>query len=228
MGFNITDITSADLNGIGVIGLADTPNLSASEMQAKFEETARTIIIPKLNDVIDALVTNGMTEEEILQAIEDRIAYIGGGDMSKAVYDTDDDGKVDSAENADTLDSHPRSYFVNTSDTANMYFRGANQIASTTDDTVANWKTLGNGIFWFGGANQLNNQPSSYGFVINMYTGSSDIAQIWISAGATHNMYIRKGNNTGWNGSASDTGTWKKVFLGTMSLSGTTLTITSL
>lgn len=30
----------------------------------------------------------------------------GGGDMLKSVYDTDNDGKVDSAENADTVDGH--------------------------------------------------------------------------------------------------------------------------
>lgn len=29
----------------------------------------------------------------------------GGGDMTKAVYDTDNDGKVDQAENADTVDN---------------------------------------------------------------------------------------------------------------------------
>ena len=48
-------ITGADLSGKGVIGLPDTPELSAAEMQQKFEETARSVIIPKFNSLIDAL-----------------------------------------------------------------------------------------------------------------------------------------------------------------------------
>lgn len=48
-------IETADLAGIGVIGLADTPQLSTSEMQEKFEETARSVIIPKFNQAMDEL-----------------------------------------------------------------------------------------------------------------------------------------------------------------------------
>ena len=44
-----------ELTGVGVIGLADTPNLTALEMQKKFEETAREVIIPKFNALVDAL-----------------------------------------------------------------------------------------------------------------------------------------------------------------------------
>ncbi|MDO4731117.1 MAG: hypothetical protein Q4B14_03185 [Clostridia bacterium] len=35
-----------------------------------------------------------------------------GGDMYTSVYDTNGNGKVDSAENADTLENHPASYFA--------------------------------------------------------------------------------------------------------------------
>lgn len=77
MGF--TKITEEDLNDIGVIGLPDTPNLSTADMQKKFEQTAREVIIPKLNDVIEELngtgvadsskVTNPVTQsEETIQA----------------------------------------------------------------------------------------------------------------------------------------------------------------
>lgn len=48
-------IETADLAGIGVIGLADTPQLSTGDMQAKFEETARSVIIPKFNKAMDEL-----------------------------------------------------------------------------------------------------------------------------------------------------------------------------
>ena len=48
-------IRSEDLAGVGVLGLADTPDLSALEMQTKFEETARRVIIPKFNALLEAL-----------------------------------------------------------------------------------------------------------------------------------------------------------------------------
>ena len=35
-----------------------------------------------------------------------------GGDMTKAIYDTNDDGKVDQAENADTVDGKHASDFL--------------------------------------------------------------------------------------------------------------------
>ena len=35
-----------------------------------------------------------------------------GGDMTKAIYDTNDDGKVDQAENADTVDGKHASAFL--------------------------------------------------------------------------------------------------------------------
>ena len=53
MGF--TKIENEDLNGIGVIGLPDQPGLSTAAMQAKFEETARSVVIPKHNNLIDEL-----------------------------------------------------------------------------------------------------------------------------------------------------------------------------
>lgn len=50
-----TKITDEDLKNKGVIGLPDTPGLSTSEMQAKFEQTAREVIVPKLNQLVDDL-----------------------------------------------------------------------------------------------------------------------------------------------------------------------------
>lgn len=48
-------ITPEELTGVGVIGLPDTPRLSTEEMQRKFEETAREVIIPKFNALVDEL-----------------------------------------------------------------------------------------------------------------------------------------------------------------------------
>lgn len=50
-----TKITDEDLLNKGVIGLPDTPGLSTSEMQAKFEQTAREVIVPKFNQLVDDL-----------------------------------------------------------------------------------------------------------------------------------------------------------------------------
>lgn len=51
-----TKITDEDLKDKGVMGLPDTPGLSTSEMQAKFEQTAREVIVPKFNQLVDELL----------------------------------------------------------------------------------------------------------------------------------------------------------------------------
>lgn len=58
-GMAFEKITDEDLVGIGVIGLPDTPGLSTEDMQEKFEETARDVIIPHFNNLIDGLEKNG-------------------------------------------------------------------------------------------------------------------------------------------------------------------------
>lgn len=50
-------ITQEDLKDKGVIGLPDTPGLSTSDMQKKFEETARDVIIPAFNKLIEDLAS---------------------------------------------------------------------------------------------------------------------------------------------------------------------------
>ena len=51
----IEKLTDADYNGKGVTGMADTPGLSALEMQQKIDELSRSVIGPKVNEVIDAV-----------------------------------------------------------------------------------------------------------------------------------------------------------------------------
>ena len=55
MSIELSRIRDADLAGVGVIGLADVPGLTAAEMQTKLEETARDVIVPHFNGLIDAL-----------------------------------------------------------------------------------------------------------------------------------------------------------------------------
>ncbi len=48
-------ITDTSLLNKGVTGLPDVPGLTTTEMQAKFDELSRDVIIPKLNEIVDGL-----------------------------------------------------------------------------------------------------------------------------------------------------------------------------
>lgn len=60
---SFTKITEGDLANKGVVGLADTPNLSTMEMQQKFDEVALDVIVPKFNQLSDEL--DGLDTEEL-------------------------------------------------------------------------------------------------------------------------------------------------------------------
>lgn len=53
----INKITEADLINKGVVGLPDVPGLTTIEMQNKFEEISRDVIIPRFNELIDNTVS---------------------------------------------------------------------------------------------------------------------------------------------------------------------------
>ena len=105
-------ISSADRTGKGVTGLPDTPGLSTGDMQARFDSLGN-LAIDKFNAVVDAVtdtVTNDDTKLPTNKAIVDYVVSMGGGDMTKAIYDTDDDGIVD---NSEALEGHNALYFKN-------------------------------------------------------------------------------------------------------------------
>ena len=105
-------ITATDRAGKGVTGLPDTPGLSTGDMQARFDSLAN-LSIDKFNALVDAvsdIVTNDPTKIPTLKAIVDYVVSMGGGDMTKAVYDTDDNGVVD---NSEALNGHGEIYFRN-------------------------------------------------------------------------------------------------------------------
>lgn len=105
-------ISSADRSGKGVTGLPDTPGLSTGDMQARFDSLGN-LAIDKFNAVVDNVtdtVTNDDTKLPTNKAIVDYVVSMGGGDMTKAVYDTDDDGIVD---NSEALEGHNSLYFKN-------------------------------------------------------------------------------------------------------------------
>lgn len=103
---------------------------------------------------------------------------------------------------------------------------GTNPVTTTATDTTTTWKDKGLGYAWYSQSGQLNNQPSTYGFLLN-YVNNGDIFQIWRaqSGGPTH---WRSGNGSGWGN------TWAKVYdelnkptaseLGVLPLAGGTMT----
>ena len=86
MGF--TRIESSDTKDKGVIGLPDTPGLSTTDMQKKFDELALDVIIPKLNALMGELeaaaaaaslgasVPAGITADKNIQSILAAIAVL--------------------------------------------------------------------------------------------------------------------------------------------------------
>ncbi len=80
-------IKEADLADKGIVGLPDVPGLSTTEMQAKFDELSRDVIIPKINDIVEKLngtevgqsskVLNPISEaEECIQSALNAVAEI--------------------------------------------------------------------------------------------------------------------------------------------------------
>lgn len=76
-------ITEKDLIGVGVIGLDDTPQLPRSEMQRKFEQTSREVIIPAFNNFVDAVEKRDeetYTKAETQEYVGREVAKIIGGE----------------------------------------------------------------------------------------------------------------------------------------------------
>ena len=105
-------ITSADRAGKGVTGLPDTPGLSTGDMQARFDSLGN-LSIDKFNALVECVGGGIENSETKLPTMADIVAYVvslGGGDMVKAVYDTDDDGVVD---NSKLFDGKSVTDFIN-------------------------------------------------------------------------------------------------------------------
>ena len=68
---SFTKITSEDTQNKGVVGLPDTPGLSTGELQAKFDELATDVIIPKFNNLVDELDEMGFEKNVSSPTITD-------------------------------------------------------------------------------------------------------------------------------------------------------------
>ena len=105
-------IKSSDRVGKGVTGLPDTPGLSTGDMQERFDSLGN-LAIDKFNAVVNSVgdvIENSSIKLPTMAAIVAYVQLLGGGDMLKLIYDTNDDGVVD---NAEKLNGHSEVYFRN-------------------------------------------------------------------------------------------------------------------
>lgn len=65
----LNKILESDLAGKGVLGQPDVPGLPADKMQEKIEEIVRTVAITKINEIIDYLIENGATKDDLEETI---------------------------------------------------------------------------------------------------------------------------------------------------------------
>lgn len=213
-------ITAEDIAGKGVVGQADTPLLSALEMQNKVEEVPRAVIIPHFNSLIDSLdkrdadvdtaLSDRYTKTETDTAIDNKITELGAGDMAKAIYDTDGDGVVDNAQTA--ADARKLA-----GKTPGQLTFGADQIITdeTTDERlpetldkklnkgvdvtitgedINNYKT--EGVYHFGNSVTPTNIPAGVnGWLVVIGGAGSDRKQLWFRQGTAnsndHEIYVR-------------------------------------
>ena len=130
-------ITENSLVNKGVTGLPDVPGLTTTEMQAKFDELSRDVIIPKLNEIVDGLngdevglssqIENPETKEkDVIQNVVNAIYQV--------VKENSD--KRHDHENKETLDKVTSELYESITELVSM-FNGISAVDKTVtaDDT---------------------------------------------------------------------------------------------
>lgn len=84
---------------------------------------------------------------------------------------------------------------------------GTNTINTVTNDTTANWASKANSVHFYNAKDLINGQPSQYGFLFNMASGSTEVHQIWAEHGGS--LYHRYGNTL--NNASNIEKTWRKI-----------------
>lgn len=83
---NFTKITEEDLLDKGVFGLPDTPGLTTQQMQEKFDELSKVVIIPKFNALIEELEPI-KSIERVSDSVEESDKSIPTGNAVKKLVD---------------------------------------------------------------------------------------------------------------------------------------------
>lgn len=119
----------------------------------------------------NALSANqGRVLDEKIKSINDNIAELGGGDMLKSVYDIDNNGKVDNADNADKLNGQSADYYAKATDIKDKFSQLTNDGAvQYTAQTLSNEQkaqaraNIGAGTSSFSGSyNDLTDKPTDF------------------------------------------------------------------
>ena len=106
-------ITDSDVSTKGVVNAPDKLTGTAAENKAVFDRLIREAVKDKFNDLIDELVEEITAKMDAPASMGEVGQYLrvgiggiewgtpeGGGDMLMSVYDTDEDGRVDEADEA--------------------------------------------------------------------------------------------------------------------------------
>lgn len=215
------DISSADMTYNALLAVHDMPKIGSGllNLNLRVANTAGTLeaagshmewiaVSPDLDDVVFAI--DASTSPAILyMKITETDRYFNIGVLSERYGDadaatTDEQKRLKLIRNygpADTVTVATQITQTLTSKAMTTTFRflGDNIISSTEDDTVPNWKALGNGWSGYSVADALNEQPNQYGILLSWESGN-DLFQFWCNrvngtlcfrCGTTH-------NNTGW------------------------------
>ena len=98
---------------------------------------------------------------------------------------------LNTAINGKAASSHTHNYLT---------LKGTNTISSKTNDTVANWGAQNTGVHFYSQTDYLTDQPSQWGYLLNVSNGTSEVHQIWMEQ-ASGELHHRGGNSSGWSGS---------------------------
>lgn len=86
-----------------------------------------------------------------------------------------------------------------------LAYLGGNVTGGKANDTRAFWEGKGTGYAWFSSGNQINSQPSTYGYLITICSGSEIHQEWWTQSNGTH--YYR-----GVNSSATAMPAWTRIY----------------
>ena len=147
--------------GMGNEAQPDIPGLSADEMKSVMDELVRKVLAPAFNAALQEAGANFDTMSSFLgttRNIVDSVAgalgtdipsiqaigALGGGDMTKAVYDVNDNGKVDNADYADAAGSATTATnAAQLGGHASDYYATASALATTSQKAVQNETNIG-------------------------------------------------------------------------------------
>ena len=224
-----TAVTKADITGLGIPG-SDTntwrgvqDNLTSTatdqSLSANQGKVLKGLIDSHTSTTHLALGTTfstafrgdyGNTAYTHSQAVHAPSNAQKNSDITKSEIEAKLTGNITThTHSAYAASSHTHSYAGSSSaggaaysaDALNVYSNDT--VTTTATDTTTNWGKYNTSVHWYTTADQLTNQPSQWGYLLNVGQGS-EVHQLWMTQ-ASGDMLHRGGNGSGWSG------TWRKI-----------------